>query len=110
MKEMNLPDDNERLDALDELLIREMGHQAQWRQTMLDWEARQRRQRRLRLMPVISNVLSVAALMILGFILQALIPQTKLTDEAASHPLLPTLEQLVKPDSTSTTTSSAVQP
>lgn len=76
-KKINL--DEERIDALDHLLFRELGRQDVWRQQMQQWEARQRQQRRLRLLPVISNIASVAALFILGLFLQAALPSTNVS-------------------------------
>ena len=67
-------EDTERLDALDELIVSELGEQQRLRLMMQAWETRKRTARRLRLVPIISNILSVAALMTIGFILQALMP------------------------------------
>lgn len=91
---------DERLDALDQLIVCELGKQQQWRDTMRAWEARRRQQRRLRLAPVISNLLSVAALMVVGFIMQALIPRVHLTNETAAERLLPVMEHFMESDST----------
>ena len=91
---------DERWDALDDLIVSELGKQQQWRDTMDAWEARRRQQRRLRLAPVISNLFSVAALMVVGFILQALIPQTRLADETSTERLFPVLEHFMEADST----------
>lgn len=71
--------DEERIDALDHLIFRELGRQDAWRQMMQQWEARQRKQRRLRLLPVISNIASVAALFVMGLFLQAMLPTTNVS-------------------------------
>ena len=75
-------EDPERLDALDELIVNELAAEQRLRQQMRSWDEAQRRQeqrrrtqRRVRLVPIISNILSVAALMTVGFILQALMPK-----------------------------------
>jgi len=75
-------EDSERLDALDELIVNELAAEQRLRQQMRSWDEAQRRQeqrrrtqRRVRLVPIISNILSVAALMTVGFILQALMPK-----------------------------------
>ena len=89
------PEEPEQLDALDELIINELGQQQRLRAMMQRWELRQRRARRLRLLPIVSNILSVAALMILGFVLQALVPglhatTTTVADDVIIHdPTLP---------------------
>jgi ABC-type Fe3+-siderophore transport system permease subunit len=90
-------------EQYDDLIIRELGRQAQWRVQMQAWEQQRRQQRRIRLAPVISNILSVAALMIVGFFLQAMIPHTKLADKTPVGSLTPVIEQLTESDSTHTT-------
>lgn len=87
--------DEERIDALDHLLFRELGRQDAWRQQMQQWDARQRQQRRLRLLPVISNIASVAALFILGLFLQAALPTTNVS--ASLVPPAETTEQNAGP-------------
>ena len=100
MKDIYTPKETpERLDALDEIIVQELGRQQQLRDMMKQWygqqttegseqtaicreqaaEEKRRRARRLRLMPIVSNILSVAALMTVGFILQALIPKSAVT-------------------------------
>lgn len=91
------PDTAEQQDALDQLIIDELGQQARWRGLMQDWEEQQRRRRRRRILPVLSNIASVAALMILGFILQTLIPRTNLADRIPADPVYPHIEQWVTP-------------
>ncbi len=83
MNTINHNEDEERIDALDHLIFRELGQQDTWRQTMQQWEERQRQrqqQRRYRLIPVLSNIASVAALFILGLIVEAMVPNTQLFD------------------------------
>lgn len=88
--------EEERIDALDHLIFRELGQQAQWQQEMRRWEQRARQQRRLRILPVLSNIASVAALFILGIIIQAMVPGINI-----SNSLVP---------STTTTDSTVVAP
>ena len=95
--------DEERIDALDHLLFRELGRQDAWRQQMLQWDARQRQQRRLRLLPVISNIASVAALFILGLFLQAALPTTNVSTSLV--PPSETTEQNAGPGSESNGTA-----
>lgn len=76
----NLHLEEERIDALDHLIFRELGQQAQWQQTMNHWEQRARQQRRLRFLPVLSNIASVAALFILGLIVEAMVPGINLSN------------------------------
>ena len=91
----------ETMDELDQLIAHEINSQAQWQAMMQDWEQRKRRQRRLRLLPVISNIVSVAALMVLGFFIQSLMPEAKLADQNKADQLIPVIEKLVTPtDST----------
>lgn len=81
MMENNTYQDNEeRIDQLDHLLFRELGIQQQWRRTFQTWEQRQRQQRRLRLVPFISNAASIAALFIVGVLVQAFVPKLVLDD------------------------------
>lgn len=94
------PETEEPQDALDHLIINELGQQARWRGIMQEWDMQQRRRRRLRLLPVMSNIASVAALMILGFILQAFLPKTQLVDSTAASQAVPVMEQLVTPSDT----------
>ena len=77
----NLNPDEERIDAVDHIIFRELGEQARIRQKMHDWDERKRKQRRLRLLPVVSNIASVAALFIMGVFLQAMLPKTHLTTD-----------------------------
>lgn len=97
---------NSHPDALDELIANELTKQAQLRSLMQSWEQRRRQQRRLRLAPVISNILSVAALMVLGFFLQAMLPQARLADSSPATKLVPVIEQWVEPDTAQTMPSS----
>lgn len=71
--------DEERIDAVDHLLFRELGRQQLLRRQMQEWDQRQRRKLRLRLLPVVSNIASVAALFIMGLFLQAMLPEAKVT-------------------------------
>ena len=81
----NTHPDEERIDALDHLIFRELGHQAQWHQTMAMWDQRVRQQRRLRILPVLSNIASVAALFILGLIVQSMVPGVSISNSLI-HP------------------------
>ncbi|MCR4994450.1 MAG: hypothetical protein K6A32_03585 [Bacteroidales bacterium] len=90
--------DEERIDALDHLIFRELGQQAQWQQTMAMWNQRARQQRRLRFIPVLSNIASVAALFILGLILEAAVPGIGVSDSLV--PAKPAIEQSLTPSST----------
>lgn len=111
MNDIYTPEETpERLDALDEMIVQELGKQQQLRDMMKQWdgelkavdceqavEEKRRRARRLRLMPIVSNILSVAALMTVGFILQALIPKnavTTITNGSATD-LSPVIEHVV---------------
>ena len=91
----NLHSEEERIDALDHLIFRELGQQAQWQQTMQHWEQRARQQRRRRFLPVLSNIASVAALFILGLIVQAMVPGINLSDSFI--PSIPTTENPAVP-------------
>ena len=82
---------------LDQLIIGELGQQARWRRLMQDWEQQQRRRRRMRLLPVFSNIASVAALMIVGFFLQAFLPKTNLANQIPTEPLMPHFDQSTIP-------------
>jgi predicted nucleic acid-binding Zn ribbon protein len=111
MKDIYTPEETpERLDALDELIVQELGKQQQLRDMMKQWDGQQvamdcgevaeekrRRARRLRLMPIVSNILSVAALMTFGFILQALIPKSAMTTitNGTSTDISPVIEHVV---------------
>lgn len=111
MKDIYTPEETpERLDALDELIVQELGKQQQLRDMMKQWDGEQlavdceqvaeekrRRARRLRLMPIISNILSVAALMTVGFILQALIPKSAVTTvtNGTATDICPVIEHVV---------------
>ena len=77
----NLPPDEERIDAVDHIIFRELGEQERLRQQMQQWEERQRKQRRLRLLPVVSNIASVAALFVMGVFLQAMLPKTHIAND-----------------------------
>ena len=97
--------DEERIDALDHLIFHEIGQQAQWAQTMKMWEERARQQRRHRLLPVLSNVASVAALFVLGLIVEAMVPGIKIADSLVDSPSAPATEQApVQPSSPSAVT------
>ena len=104
----------EQLDALDQLIIDELGQQQRLRAMMRQWDEEQsegcvedqhtlvlklqeqrRRQRRLRLVPIISNILSVAALMTVGFILQAVLPTLKATNPTPSVGLPPVVDTII---------------
>ena len=111
----------EQLDALDNLIIDELGHQQRLRHLMQLWDQQQtddpaalalrqqeqrRRARRLRLVPIVSNILSVAALMTVGFIIQSLLPTLNASTTASSaDDILPAIEQVLP----ATPSSSAVQ-
>ncbi len=111
----------EQLDALDNLIIDELGHQQRLRHLMQLWDQQQtedpaalalrqqeqrRRARRLRLVPIVSNILSVAALMTVGFIIQSLLPTLNASTTASSaDDILPAIEQVLP----TTPSSSAVQ-
>ena len=100
-----------QLDALDHLIIDELAHQQRLRQQMRLWDQQmqvpdnalilrrqeqRRRARRLRLVPFVSNILSVAALMTVGFIIQALLPSLNATTTtSAVDELSPTIEQIL---------------
>lgn len=86
--------EEEPLDAFDQLIVNELGQQARWRGLMQEWEQQQRRRRRMRLLPVFSNIASVAALMIMGLILQAFLPKTKLIDQVVVDQVMPKTEQV----------------
>ncbi|MBQ9285888.1 MAG: hypothetical protein IJ209_06385 [Bacteroidaceae bacterium] len=77
----NLPPDEERIDAVDHIIFRELGEQERLRQQMQHWEELQRKQRRLRLLPVVSNIASVAALFVMGVFLQAMLPKTRIAND-----------------------------
>lgn len=104
----------EQLDALDQLIIDELGQQQRLRSMMRQWDEEQsegcvedqhalvlklqeqrRRQRRLRLVPIISNILSVAALMTVGFILQAVLPTLKATNPTPAVGLPPVVDTII---------------
>lgn len=87
-------------DALDNLILNELNEQARWHQTFAAWDARQRQQRRRRLLPVLSNIASVAALVVLGFVLHALVPVQKLVGNTTADQMIPKMEQLVTPTDT----------
>jgi hypothetical protein len=107
-KDLNL-DEPVQHDAIDQLIIDELGHQEQLRRKMKEWDCRmaletpsrlssndrQRLLRRHRLVPIISNILSIAALMVVGLILQALVPGFGLTSQATSDQLLPAVEKTI---------------
>ncbi len=80
--------DEERIDAVDHIIFRELGEQARLKQKMQEWEERKRQQRRLRMLPVVSNIASVAALFVMGLFLQAMLPDTKVATD-----ILPQIEQ-----------------
>jgi len=104
-------EESEQLDALDHLIIDELAHQQRLRQQMRLWDQQmqvpdnalilrrqeqRRRARRLRLVPFVSNILSVAALMTVGFIIQALLPSLNATTTtSAVDELSPTIEQVM---------------
>ncbi len=96
--------DEERIDAVDHLIFRELGAQEQWAQTMQRWEERQRQQRRLRILPVLSNIASVAALFILGLIMEAMVPGLRVTDSLVWTS--PSPETVAAPDSTAAASAS----
>lgn len=114
-------EESEQLDALDHLIIDELAHQQRLRQQMRLWDQQmqvpdnalilrrqeqRRRARRLRLVPFVSNILSVAALMTVGFIIQALLPSLNATTTtSAVDELSPTIEQVLP----ATPSSSSVQ-
>ena len=100
MNTQNHHNDEERIDALDHLIFRELGRQQQMRQQMQQWDNRQRQRFRSRLLPVVSNAASVAALFVMGLVLQAMLPTTKVTTEVKT-PI-----GLAIPDSTSVGTDS----
>ncbi len=77
----NLYADEERIDAVDHIIFRELGEQARLRQKMQEWDERKRQQRRMRLLPVVSNIASVAALFVMGLFLQAMLPDTNVATE-----------------------------
>ena len=104
----NLHLEEERIDALDHLIFRELGQQAQWQQTMDRWEQRARQQRRLRILPVLSNIASVAALFILGIIVQAMVPGINIANSII--PLTPTTEQTTTPTDSVVIESNTPQP
>jgi len=59
-------------------------------------QEQRRRARRLRLVPFVSNILSVAALMTVGFIIQALLPSLNATTTtSAVDELHPAIEQVM---------------
>lgn len=109
-----------QLDALDHLIIDELAHQQRLRQQMRLWDQQmqvpdnalilrrqeqRRRARRLRLVPLVSNILSVAALMTVGFIIQALLPSLNATTTTSADDIRPAIEQVLP----ATPSSSAVQ-
>lgn len=114
-------EESEQLDALDHLIIDELAHQQRLRQQMRLWDQQmqvpdnalilrrqeqRRRARRLRLVPFVSNILSVAALMTVGFIIQALLPSLNATTTtSAVDDIRPAIEQVLP----ATPSSSAVQ-
>ena len=77
----NLNPDEERIDAVDHIIFKELGEQARLKQKMQEWEERKRKQLRLRLLPVVSNIASVAALFVMGVFLQAMLPKTNLSTD-----------------------------
>lgn len=91
----------EQLDALDELIISELGQQQRLRAMMQQWDRqmqldqRRRAQRRLRLVPIVSNILSVAALMTVGFVLQSLVPGLRASSQTSADDLLPVIKSTV---------------
>ena len=103
-------EESEQLDALDHLIIDELAHQQRLRQQMRLWDQQmqvpdnalilrrqeqRRRARRLRLVPFVSNILSVAALMTVGFIIQALLPSLNATTTtSAVDDIRPAIEQV----------------
>lgn len=104
-------EESEQLDALDHLIIDELAHQQRLRQQMRLWDQQmqvpdnalilrrqeqRRRARRLRLVPLVSNILSVAALMTVGFIIQALLPSLNATTTtSAVDDIRPAIEQVM---------------
>ena len=104
-------EESEQLDALDHLIIDELAHQQRLRQQMRLWDQQmqvpdnalilrrqeqRRRARRLRLVPFVSNILSVAALMTVGFIIQALLPSLNATTTtSAVDDIRPAIEQVM---------------
>lgn len=114
-------EESEQLDALDHLIIDELAHQQRLRQQMRLWDQQmqvpdnalilrrqeqRRRARRLRLVPFVSNILSVAALMTVGFIIQALLPSLNATTTtSAVDDIRPAIEQVLP----ATPSSSSVQ-
>ena len=101
----NINLDEERIDALDHLIFRELGQQAQWQQTMEMWEQRARQQHRLRILPVLSNIASVVALFVLGLIVQAMVPGVRISDSLVQPQ--PSGQTVVSADSTATDTIDA---
>ena len=77
----NLNPDEERIDAVDHIIFKELGEQARLKQKRQEWEERKRKQLRLRLLPVVSNIASVAALFVMGVFLQAMLPKTNLSTD-----------------------------
>ena len=96
-------------DAIDQLIIDELGHQQKLRQKMMEWDRQvalgapsrlasdnhHRLRLRHRLVPIVSNILSIAALMVVGLILQALVPGFGLTSQVTSNQLLPAVRQTI---------------
>ncbi len=103
MKNHYEPEGLEQQDALDQLIINELGQQDRLRQMMQSWEVRRRAQRRQRLIPFISNVLSVAALMVVGLIIHALIPKTTMASSSGEE-LRPLIDYVVGDHSGTTAT------
>ena len=83
----NLNPDEERIDAVDHIIFKELGEQARLKQKMQEWEERKRKQLRLRLLPVVSNIASVAALFVMGIFLQAMLPKTNLSTPVSGNRL-----------------------
>ena len=104
------PEESQQLDALDGLIIEELGQQQRLRTMMKQWDQqmpqesseeqhalvklqqdqRRRALRRLRLVPIVSNILSVAALMTVGFILHALLPSLHATTSISAEEIIST--------------------
>ena len=93
-------------DPVDRLIEAEFGRQEELRRMMRQWDARaatavedarRRHIRRLRAAHIVSNILSLAALMILGFIVQALMPKTIARSSTAADSLRPIVEHVSLP-------------
>jgi len=83
----------EQLDDLDKRIIHELGEQARLRAMMQMWEARRRATLRRKLIPIVSNIISVAALMVLGLILQTMIPGRAINTQIPVKDYQPKIEQ-----------------